>query len=276
VITACLLAIGNELLCGEIRDLNLHYLSRQLTQLGFYIHHAMMTRDDAEHIGDALKFLLTPSPDLLICSGGLGPTLDDLTLSVIAKIFNRPLSLNTEAQMMVKDQYDSLIKKGYLDQYGPEQARIKMATIPQLATPIRNPIGTAPGIYLRLENTDCYFLPGIPKELDAIFNTTILAALHASYKLSHWAESALLVHCDDEAELATALGEMTTKYPAVYIKSLAKPFPTANRQGIRVIATTHADSKVLAEEMVRNVLSELHCKLASAGFIVEDNVQTMS
>ena len=102
MLSACLLAIGNELLNGEIRDLNLHVLSRRLTQLGFTIHHAMMTRDDPQLLGTALRFLLTAAPDILMCSGGLGPTQDDLTLAVIAETFARPLELNPEALEMVR------------------------------------------------------------------------------------------------------------------------------------------------------------------------------
>lgn len=272
MLTACLLAIGNELLGGEIRDLNLHSLSRKLTQLGFYVQHAVMTRDDVQHIGDALKFLLTSNPNVLICSGGLGPTLDDLTLPVIAQVFDRPLALNENAQKMVEDQYDYLIKKGYLDQHGPKRARLKMATLPQTATPIKNPIGTAPGVHLRLENTECYLLPGVPKELDAIFNASILPELRRRHKLSSWAEGALLVRCDDEADLAEPLEEITKKFPNVYVKSLARPFPVAQQEGIRIIATTHAVSTAQAEEIVRNTLSDLEHKLTTAGFTVENPV----
>ena len=270
MLTVCLLAIGNELLSGEIRDLNLHTLSRKLTHLGFHVQHAMMARDDPQYLGDALKFLMTSNPDVLICSGGLGPTLDDLTLPVIAQVFDRPLALNKQAQKTVEEQYDHLIEKGYLDQYGPKQARVKMATLPQDAIPLKNPIGTAPGVQLRLENTECFLLPGVPKELDAIFDTSILPYLHRCYKLSFWAEGALLVHCDDEAKLTIPLGEIAETYPYVYVKSLAKPFPAAHQEGIRVIVTTHAESKAQAEEIVRNTLSELQHKLTTAGFLVEN------
>ena len=160
MLTVCLLAIGNELLNGEIRDLNLHTLSRKFTRLGFSVQHAMMTRDDPHCLKEALLFLLEAHPDLLICSGGLGPTLDDMTLPVIAQTFDRPLNLNQDAHKMVEEQYDALINKGYLDQRGPEEARIKMATLPQGAIPLKNPIGTAPGVHIRRDNTDIYPLTG--------------------------------------------------------------------------------------------------------------------
>jgi molybdopterin-biosynthesis enzyme MoeA-like protein len=229
-----------------------------------------MARDDPHLLGNALKFLINTRADVIICSGGLGPTLDDLTLSVIAQVFNRPLALNTQAQKMVEDQYSNLIRKGYLDQYGPQHARIKMATLPQNAIPLKNPIGTAPGVQLRIENTECFLLPGVPKELDAIFNTSILPYLHRHFKLSFWAEGELLIHCDDEAELTIPLAQIAEIYPNVYVKSLAKPFPAAHEEGIRVIATTHADTKAQAEETVRNTLTALQHKLTTAGFLVEN------
>jgi nicotinamide-nucleotide amidase len=270
VLTACLLAIGNELLNGEIQDLNLHTLSRKLSQLGFSIQHAMMTRDEPDLLGDALHFLFATNPDILICSGGLGPTLDDLTLPVVAHIFDRPLELNQEAQKMVEEQYDNLIQKGYLDQLGPEEARIKMATLPQDSIPLKNPMGTAPGVYLQLGNTACYLLPGVPKELDAIFEASILPYLHQHFKLRVGAEGALLVHCDDEAELTKSLAEITQKYPHVYVKSLAKPFPAAHLEGIRIIVTTHAKSRAQAEVIVKDVLSDLQHTLIAAGFLIEN------
>lgn len=270
MLTVCLLAIGDELLNGEIRDLNLHTLSRKLTHLGFSVQHAMMTRDDPQRLGEALQFLRESNPDVIICSGGLGPTLDDLTLPIFAQTFNRPLMLNQEAQKMVEEQYDHLIKKGYLDQLGPEEARIKMATLPQDAVPLKNPIGTAPGVHLRLGNTACYLLPGVPKELDAIFEASILPYLHSHFNLSFWAEGALLVHCDDEAELTVPLGEISDIHPDVYVKSLAKPFPAAHKEGIRIIATTLATSTAKAEEIIENTLSELKHKLTTAGFFVEN------
>ncbi len=272
MLTVCLLAIGNELLNGETRDLNLHTLSRKLTRLGFSVQHAMMTRDNPQNLSTALLFLQACNPDVLICSGGLGPTLDDLTLSVVAQAFDRPQALNSEARKMVEEQYDNLIKKGYLTQLGPEEARVKMATLPQDAVPLKNPIGTAPGVHLRLGNTECFLLPGVPKELDAIFNASILPYLRRHFRLSFWAEGALLVHCDDEAELTAPLGKIAERHPHVYVKSLAKPFPAAHKEGIRIIATTHAESTEKAEEIVKTTLSELQHTLTTAGFCVETTV----
>lgn len=272
MLSACLLAIGNELLNGEIRDLNLHVLSRRLTKLGFIIQHAMLTRDDPQQLGDALRFLHTTAPDILICSGGLGPTQDDLTLSVVAETFDHPLELNPEALDMVRKQYDNLINKGYLEKYGPEEARIKMATLPEGATPLQNPIGTAPGVVLQLGKTVCYLLPGVPRELDALWDHEILPRLQHIYALRTWAKGALLVHCDDEAELTIPLAQISERYPDVYIKSLAKPFPAAHLEGIRIIATTQALSANQAEARIISALAALENILSQAGFKVEVTV----
>lgn len=270
MLSACLLAIGNELLNGEIRDLNLHSLSRKLTKLGFTVQHAMMTRDDPHYLMKTLRFLHAAAPDILLCSGGLGPTVDDLTLPVVAETFDRPLELNTKALRFVRKQYDTLIQKGYLEKYGPEDAQIKMATLPRGATPLRNPIGTAPGVLMQIGKTACYLLPGVPRELEAIWEYEIMPRLQKQFTLSFWAESAILVHCDDEAELAVPLARVSEKYPEVYIKSLAKPFPAAHQEGIRIIATTHAASADLAGTHVSNALKALKDSILQAGFSIED------
>jgi molybdenum cofactor synthesis domain-containing protein len=266
--TSALILIGNELLNGAVRDLNLYRMGRQLTRLGFTVGPAMVVRDEPERIIDALRYLWTRSPSVVLCSGGLGPTEDDLTLTAIAEALDRPLALNPEAQTMVERHYDRLLDQGLLENRGPEAARAKMATLPEGATPLANPVGTAPGIRLIHEDVHLYVLPGVPEELETMFAEAVLPDLRSHFTLNQWAERALIVHCEDEADIAEPLRGVVRRHPDVYVKSLAKPFPAASREGLRVIVATSAVTRDAARRAVEETFSDLRGTLEDAGFEV--------
>ena len=265
---ASLLAIGNELLNGAVRDKNLFTLSQRLTHLGFSVEYAAMTRDIPGNITAILRFILAQAPDVVICSGGLGPTDDDLTLAAISQALNLPLVPNPAAEELVEAHYSRLIDDHYLPHRGPEAARRKMATLPKGAHPLHNAVGTAPGVKLDYEGTLIYVLPGVPAELEAIFDEVIVPELGQRFSPATWAEQSLLVHCDDEAEITLSLREVTHRHPSVYIKSLAKPFPAAGKEGLRVIATAQAATASQAQETVTRALTDLRHTLETIGLQV--------
>ncbi|MBN1877177.1 MAG: competence/damage-inducible protein A [Anaerolineae bacterium] len=264
-----LLVIGNELLNGAVRDKNLFTLTYELTQLGLTVEHAIMVRDEPDMIACFLHFMLAQNLDVILCSGGLGPTVDDLTLSALANALQRPLERNPEAYALVEAHYERLLNQHYLTQHGPQAAREKMATLPRGAIPLPNPVGTAPGVQLEYEGTLLYVLPGVPAELEAIFAESVVPELRRRFLLSTWVEQALLVHCDDEADVAPILREIGASYPQVYLKSLAKPFPAASAEGLRVMVAVSEPEAEVAQATITRVLAELCVHLEAAGFRVE-------
>ena len=249
-----ILAIGNEVLNGEIRDLNLYTLGRGLTH-----------PDTPESIARGLAFLLAQEPDVVVCCGGLGPTGDDLTLSAIAEALDRPLVDDPRARELVEAHYDQLLERGYLQQRGPEAARAKMARLPEDSEPLPNPIGTAPGVRMTTGKTVMYVLPGVPAELNAIFSATIVLELHERFRIGGFAERAIRVHVDDEADVAVPLEEARQRHPNVYLKSLARPFPSAGQEGLRIIATTHAATAAAATATADAAIADLRNTLEQAG-----------
>jgi molybdenum cofactor synthesis domain-containing protein len=263
--TCSLLAIGNELLNGEIRDRNIYALGQRTTQLGFTVSGAVIARDGSETIQAAVRFLLDQRPDLLICTGGLGPTQDDLTLQALAKALQRPLEDSDQARRLVEEQYEQLLDRGYLHHSGPEAAREKMSRVPEGATPLPNPIGTAPGVMIEHQATLIYVLPGVPAEMEAILTESILPQLRERFELGAWAQSALRVYVSDEAEVAQPLEDVGRRHPNVYLKSLARPFPAASEEGLRVIVATQAPSEAEAKETVERALTDLRQTFEDAG-----------
>lgn len=263
-----LLAVGNELLNGDVRDVNLFRLSRRITRAGFMVTQAVVARDTTTSIVDSFHFLLDRMPHVLVCSGGLGPTEDDLTLSALALALGRDLVDNPDARRMVEAHYDHLMQQGYLAQRGPEAARAKMARIPEGAVPLPNPIGTAPGAHLQAGGTTIYVLPGVPAELEAIFDQSIMPELRARFSTGVWVERALRVYVNDEAEVAIPLRDIGQRHPDVYLKSLARPFPAAGHKGLRIIASTCARDADSAERAVAAALHDLCCALEEVGLCV--------
>ncbi len=264
--TVSLLAVGNELLNGEIKDENLFFLSRTLTRLGMHVSWVAVVRDQYEEIGSIVRFMLAGQPDLLICSGGLGPTADDLTLAALGRALDLPLTLNSEARVLVDAHYEQLIAAGYLKERGPESVRRKMALLPAGADPLPNPVGTAPGVRLLRSQTRIYALPGVPEELQAMFKESIVPDLRHHFDVRSWAEEAIYVRCNDEGQVAEVLHAVSERHPGVYVKSLAHPFPSAGTEGLKVIAAGSAPDEAQAHEAVRDALDDLRKSLETAGF----------
>lgn len=261
---AILLAIGNELLNGEIQDRNLYTLARRLTRLGFQVTEAGLTRDDPARIEALVRRYLKIQPNLLIISGGLGPTEDDLTLHALAQVLERPLQETDAARALVEQHYDRLLDAGYVQERGPEGARQKMARLPQGARPLPNPLGTAPGVEIEHNELWIYCLPGVPAELDAIFNEGIVPALSRRFALDSWAQAELTVRCQDEAEVAAPIREVADRHPETYIKSLARAFPEAGESALRILISTHAEDESTARAHIQASWQDLRQTLAEA------------
>ncbi|MFP4394105.1 MAG: competence/damage-inducible protein A [Anaerolineales bacterium] len=266
---AALLAIGNELLNGDIRDKNLFTLSRRLTRLGFRVQQAILARDEPDAIAEAMHILLSRPIDLLICSGGLGPTDDDLTLAALAQALDRPLAFDSDAYQHIAGHYERLIREERLHHPSPEATRRKMAKLPAGATPLPNSMGTAPGVALEYHGTLIYALPGVPEELEAIFAESIAPKLQARFETAAWAERAFFVHCDDEATLAPILHEVSEAHAEVYIKSLARPFFSAGSHRLKVLVMTHGEDASQAHTHVAHTCADLQAALQRAGFDFE-------
>lgn len=267
VLRASLLAIGNELLNGAVRDIHVFFLSRQLTRLGFCVEYAAMARDQPANIATLLHMLLESKPDILVCTGGLGPTDDDLTLSALAQALGLPLEFNVAAFAQMETHYARLWAQHYLAEKDPPEVARKMAILPQGAQPLANPLGTAPGVQLQYGPTLIYVLPGVPAELEAIFFDVITPELRSRFEVGVWVEGALLIHCDDEAKIAPVLHAVTQRHPAVYLKSFAEPFQTA-KEGLRVVAGAQAKKEIAARSAVEQTLADLHQTAEAAGLRV--------
>ena len=159
--SAAMLVIGDELLSGRTHDANMHYLAKELTEIGISLTEARFIRDDpAAIVSNIIE--LSKRFDYLFTSGGIGPTHDDITTDCVAEAFEKKASIRPDALKILQEYYDG--KDIELN-----EARLRMARIPETAELIDNPISAAPGYVI--ENV--YVMAGVPKIFQSMLKTVI-------------------------------------------------------------------------------------------------------
>lgn len=170
-----IIMIGTELLLGQIVDTNAAYLARQLAGVGFNLYHKTTVGDNDARIIEAIRNAMIRS-DVVITSGGLGPTVDDKTRESVAAATGRQLYLD---EALLKDVTDFFKKRGMV--LGENNQR--QAYIPQDAIPIHNPVGTAPGFMVEYQGKYVISLPGVPHELYHLTENTVIPFLQKAFNI---------------------------------------------------------------------------------------------
>ena len=154
--TAAMVVIGDEILSGRTRDANMHYLAGELTKHGIDLNEVRIVSDDAPAIEAAVK-VLSDSYDNVFTSGGIGPTHDDITADCIARAFGARIDVRDDARALLQAHYD----KSGLEL---NEARLRMARIPDGAVLIDNPVSTAPGFTIG----NVHVMAGVPSVFQAM------------------------------------------------------------------------------------------------------------
>ncbi|MBN1871193.1 MAG: competence/damage-inducible protein A [Candidatus Omnitrophica bacterium] len=175
-VNAEIIGIGSELLLGHIVNTNARYLSRQLSKIGVDVFRQAVVGDNAQRIKDAVETALERA-DIVITTGGLGPTVDDITVKSITDSMGRALVLDEKILGSIKRFFKerSLKMHDYV---------IKQAYVPEKSISIRNPVGTAPGIIIEYGQKTIVVLPGPPRELIPIFEKYVTQYLSDKYHLN--------------------------------------------------------------------------------------------
>ena len=164
-----IITIGNELISGTVIDTNASFLAGKALSTGVEVTRMVSVGDNETDIRDSLENALQRS-DIVIVTGGLGPTPDDITAAVAAKTFRRALVINEEALHWIKKLFR---------EHGMEMPlnNEKQALIPEGGKLIMNPIGTACGFLVREKGKLVFFLPGVPKELVKMSNESVFSII---------------------------------------------------------------------------------------------------
>jgi molybdenum cofactor synthesis domain-containing protein len=260
-----ILCVGNELLIGKIVNTNATWLAQRVTSLGCEVSTITVVGDNLPDIERGLMKALETKPDLLITTGGLGPTYDDKTLEGISEALDQQFKVNEKALEMVREKYEQYHQEGRISQVLLTPARKKMATFPEKAIPLPNPVGTAPGVKLVEDDSIVICLPGVPSEMKAIFDKSIAPMIRDKTEGKHFYEKTFRVEGIGESAMAPHIEKATKENPHVYVKS--HPKGEERIPHIEIHLSTTTKSQDIAEKRLsdtENRLRELLKKISRA------------
>jgi len=166
--TAFILLTGDELLEGRVRDTNGPYLSAGLRSAGYDVRGLLVSPDDKTVIADTVRWVMDHEPDLVVITGGLGTTHDDVTLAAVATATERPLGRSAEAWSHIERRVRDIATRRDLDPDTLLRQAEKVALVPRAARCLP-PAGMAPGVELRVGRSTIVVLPGVPHELERMW-----------------------------------------------------------------------------------------------------------
>lgn len=197
--TAAALIIGNEILTGKIQEQNVAFLGRELFELGVVLSRVVVCPDEMDVIVGDLN-TLRGAHDLVITSGGVGPTHDDITIDAVARAFGRPVVRSAEVETLIREHYGDRVTEGHL----------RMANMPEGAQLVRSADVPWPTIHIG----NVFVLPGVP----AIFRHKFEAIRPQLQGEQPFLSRAVYTWCD-EGEVAALLRRLTVEHPDVTIGS---------------------------------------------------------
>ena len=235
-----ILCIGNELLSGMTLNTNAHWLCNKIANVGGIVRRVTVVRDEISEISSAIRESLARNSDILITTGGLGATYDDMTLEGVATVLGKKIVLDNTAVKMLKKSY--AMRKLH---YELTESRLKMATIPEGSTPIQNPVGSAPAIMEQAGGTVIFCLPGVPSEMKAIFEERILPLIKRSVGKFVAEEINYNIRGLSEAMIAPALIEIVKSHTknTIYLKTHPRGYYNKKTPQIRIQLISRGDDE---------------------------------
>jgi nicotinamide-nucleotide amidase len=241
--TAEIITIGTELLLGEIQDTNTRYLARILRDYGIDLYRTMTVGDNENRISIAIQEALHRS-NIIITTGGLGPTVDDPTRQAIAKA----LGVQLEFQPFLWEQILARFQR-----YGriPGENNKRQAFIPRGAIPVENPVGTAPAFIFEQDDRSIIALPGVPREMEYLTVNVLLPYLRDHFNLQEVIKAHVL-H-------TTSIGESQVDELVGDLELLSNPTVglLAHPGQVDIRVTAKASSIEEAERMIFEVIAEI-------------------
>jgi len=255
-VKGAIMAVGREILTGKTLDTNSHWLTGKLMASGIRVKRICVVDDVLREIAQELSHCFSLGLELVITTGGLGPTEDDMTLASWAQVLGREMVLNPQALEMVQSKYQELYRRGYVDTPEMTPQREKMAWMPQGTQPLPNSVGAAPGMFVREGGRVLVALPGVPDEMKAIFSDGVQPLLVEALKERGeglvMVEEVIRSGFKDESLLGPLVRKMMAGMEGVYLKTLATHFGPDVDLAVRV-ETWGRDEKEARDRLKRAV-----------------------
>ncbi len=269
-----IISIGKELLMGKLLNVNAHWLAKRATTLGLEVDRIVTVTDNVDVIATAVREAMQRSPRFIITTGGLGPTYDDKTVEGIAKGTSRELALNDDALKMIAKKFREQ-KEGRKLEFSEEQYKrfkqimlehehgiyspyfLRMATIPKGSRMVLNPILEFGGlcVILELDSVTLVALPGVPLQVNAIFEGLIVPLLKEAAGNVTFLEASLDLRGIGEGRLNPLIDQVMKDNPHVYIKSSVRGDQI--RAGIELYLSTTDENPDTAENNLNEALTQI-------------------
>lgn len=259
-----IVTVGDKILRGKILNTNAQWIADKCWFYSLEVKRIMVVGDSLDDIASAIKEVMLRGTSLVIITGGLGPTPDDITVDAIAKAINSSLRLNVEAFEAIKSFYLS-----HRPELWPTRkvAVKKMAKLPERAIPLSNPVGVAPGMHVEHEETKLIALPGIPGEMKAIFELHVEPMLKELSRL-HRFELIFKAYDIGEFDLLDVLKHISKVHQEIYVKVIGFDRKDG-RRFIKIYVTTVASSTSEAQKRMSHVTDALSKHISNLGGSLE-------
>ncbi len=259
---AWIFTLGTEVVRGLVVNTNAAFLGRRLSQIGFKVEGVVSLVDDKKLIADVLRYVIDRyGPDLIVTSGGLGPTYDDITLEAVAEALGRPLVLNDRALEILKERLSGR-------RLELTKERLKMAYLPEGAEAIYNPVGTAPGALITHGKTVLVCLPGVPREMEEMW-LNYVEKIVAGHVNLEFAEGSLVIVGVPEAAAAPILRRFSEEYGSTYIKSHPKGHEVAGPI-LEIYVSTTSQTPGDARRLVREICEKIGSEIVKLGGSIKE------
>lgn len=253
-----IVAIGTEILLGEITDTNSVFIARALRDIGVNVYFMTSVGDNEERIADAIRIAMSRAQVVITC-GGLGPTVDDMTRQAVATATRRGLSFHQHLLDLIAERFASF--RAHMTENNRRQAYM-----PDKAIVIENPVGTAPSFIVEHEGRIVISLPGVPREMKFLMTERVIPYLREKYALGDNIIKARVLRTAGigesllDSEIGNELLEMGN--PTVGLAA------HAGQVDIRI--TAKADNETLANEMIAVVEAQIRERVGRYIFGIDD------
>ena len=261
-----IITIGDEILIGQIVDTNSQWIGKELNKIGVSVYQISSIQDEERHILNAFKEAQS-RVDIVIITGGLGPTKDDITKKTIAKYFNNQ-------EIIEYPEVIDHIKKMF-NKYNIPYNKVQQyqAQLPSKATLLMNRMGTAPGMWFYENNTVFVSMPGVPYEMKGLMKHDVIPRIQEQFKLPFIIHKTVMTYGQGESVIAERIEDWANKLPD-FIK-LAY-LPSFGRVRLRLSA--RGPKKQVLEDSLHTVLQELYLLLSDiitgheSGVAIEEHI----
>ena len=257
-----IITIGDEILIGQIVDTNSAFIAKELNKIGISVYQITSVQDEREHILAALDEARTRA-QIVIVTGGLGPTKDDITKHTFCDFFNDTLIQNETVLKHVEKLFASFISTPISD------VNRQQAMVPSKATVLHNANGTAPGMWMQSDGVSFVSLPGVPFEMKALMINTVIPKIVEDFERPYIIHKTLVTYGLGESAVAERIGEWEENLPT-FIKLAYLP----NLGKVRLRLTAKGPDHNILEDSIEEEIKKLR-PLIDDIFYGTDNDETL-